>query len=157
MMQSRRREKAMLETVSRLRRLLRKADLATKCVRVMASEIFYTATSPRCRRGLPCLMLRSETGRAASLRGTIGAVGRARRPSLHRMTHDAVAALPGWIMRKFCATRGAESCLMAYAARHPQSEPRVAACAGRGGRKQSRGVLCRECQRARSLYGGRRR
>src|ERR1700690_2385102 len=43
MMQSRSREKAMLATVSRLRRLLRKADLATKRVRVMGSKIFYIA------------------------------------------------------------------------------------------------------------------
>jgi len=41
MMQRRRREKAMLATVRRLRRLLRKADLATKVVRVMRMEIFY--------------------------------------------------------------------------------------------------------------------
>ena len=55
MMQSRRREKAMLATVSRLRRLLRKADLATKRVRVMGVTIFYTAAlslgggQPGCR------------------------------------------------------------------------------------------------------------
>jgi hypothetical protein len=41
MMHRRRREKAMLATVRRLRRLLRKADLATKVVRVMRMEIFY--------------------------------------------------------------------------------------------------------------------
>src|SRR5271165_3261643 len=45
MMQSRSREKAMLATVSRLRRLLRKADLATKLVRVMGVKIFYTGES----------------------------------------------------------------------------------------------------------------
>src|SRR5260370_42040051 len=39
MMQSRRSENAMLATVSRLRRLLRKADLATKCVRVMGGDL----------------------------------------------------------------------------------------------------------------------
>jgi hypothetical protein len=49
MMQSRSREKAMLATVSTLRRLLRKADLATKLVRVMGTKIFYTAQHGDCR------------------------------------------------------------------------------------------------------------
>src|SRR3981189_2752181 len=87
MMQSRRSENAMLATVSILRRLLRKADLATKCERVMATEIFYTATSSCCRDGLPRITLRSETRQAASLREIICPAGRARRPSRHRLTH----------------------------------------------------------------------
>src|SRR5271156_889283 len=51
MMQSRSREKAMLATVSKLRRLLRNADLATKPVRVMGMKRFYTA---RKGRDVPC-------------------------------------------------------------------------------------------------------
>src|SRR5277367_5828749 len=43
MIQSKSREKAMLATVSRLRRLLRKADLATKLAIVIEAETFYTA------------------------------------------------------------------------------------------------------------------
>src|ERR1700675_5072565 len=93
MMQSRRSENGMLATVRSLRRLLRKADLATKRVRVMATEIFYTATSSCCRDGLPGITLRSETRQAASLREGIGAAGRARRPSLHRRN------LPRWCAR----------------------------------------------------------
>src|ERR1700722_13646141 len=43
MMQSSKRENAILATVSRLRRLLRNADLATKLVKVIGVRIFYTA------------------------------------------------------------------------------------------------------------------
>src|SRR5271157_5109975 len=71
MMQSRSREKAMLATVSRLRRLLRNADLATKVVIVMGNRnILHRNCSPG--RDGACPVLRREARQAASLRSTLG-------------------------------------------------------------------------------------
>src|SRR5664279_1918553 len=132
MMQSRSREKAMLATVSRLRRLLRNADLATKLVRVMRDKkILHRAK-----------LAGGEPGRdVRRFINDYGGVG-----------YDPV---PARIKRRFCAVRGAGSCPMASAGRHPRSEFREAACGGPGGPRRSRAVLCPARQRAQSPRGGR--
>src|SRR5208337_2193795 len=113
--------KAMLATVSRLRRLLRNADLATKVVIVMGMRRFYTA-----RRGTRTCV---ETGLCPVQRGVAP------------IPHDNLGLVSARIRREFCAAPAAESCPIASAARRPQSESRAAACGGRGGRRRSRGVL----------------
>src|SRR5437899_10208260 len=147
MMQSRSRENAMLATVSRLRRLLRKADLATKLVRVMGTQIFYTASSPDVETGLAPshAAVRDAASRVST--GNHLRAWTAETPVAPPNDSSRVAVLPARIKRKICATPVAESCPMASAGRHPQSEPLGAACAARDGRQQSRGVLCRESYR----------
>src|SRR5208282_4237857 len=130
MMQSRSSEKAMLATVSRLRRLLRNADLATKLVRVIGdTKILHRAKFAGGAPGVPA-RLTGET------------------PVPPPYDSSPVTILLAGIRRKLSAAPAAISCPMPSAAPLPQSESRAAACGEQAYRRRSRAVLSQARQRA---------